>query len=166
VVFDADDTTLWTYDMEDGDMHFNFTPQAQDPWVFGEKFPATPGMVPLVNAVGQAGCTVVGLTGRRDPQRLATIENLAKVGYHYFTDAHYFTKWASGTTPDPTIFGGTPCENNGVCSTIQYKSAVRRYVETKQGYDIIANFGDQFSDLIGGYADRTVKLPNPTYYLP
>ena len=34
------------------------------------------------------------------------------------------------------------------------------------GTTIVANFGDQFSDLIGGYADRTVKLPNPTYYLP
>ncbi len=30
----------------------------------------------------------------------------------------------------------------------------------------MANFGDQFSDLIGGHADRAVKLPNPTYYLP
>ena len=33
-------------------------------------------------------------------------------------------------------------------------------------YDVVANLGDQYSDLIGGYADRTVKLPNPTYYLP
>jgi predicted secreted acid phosphatase len=166
VVFDADDTTLWTYDMEDNAMHFNFNPTIQDTeWVQPMRFPAVPGMVDLVNAVGAAGCTVVGLTGRRDPQRTATLGNLDLVGYDYFTEAHYFTKWASGTTPDPTIFGGTPCENNGGCSTIQYKSAVRRYVES-QGYDIIANFGDQFSDLIGGYADRAVKLPNPTYYLP
>lgn len=27
-------------------------------------------------------------------------------------------------------------------------------------------FGDQWSDLKGGYADRHIKLPNPTYYLP
>jgi len=166
VVFDADDTTLWTYDMEDNAMHFNFDPVLQDTqWVQPMRFPAVPGMVDLVNAVGASGCTVVGLTGRRVPQRAATLGNLDLVGYDYFTDAHYFTKWASGATPDPTIFGGTPCENNGGCSTIQYKSAVRRYVES-QGYDIIANFGDQYSDLIGGYADRAVKLPNPTYYLP
>jgi predicted secreted acid phosphatase len=166
VVFDADDTTLWTYDMEDNAMHFNFDPVLQDTqWVQPMRFPATPGMVGLVNAVGAAGCTVVGLTGRREPQRAATLGNLDLVGYDYFTEANYYTKWASGATPDPTIFGGTPCENNGGCSTIQYKSAVRRYVES-QGYDIIANFGDQFSDLIGGYADRAVKLPNPTYYLP
>jgi predicted secreted acid phosphatase len=166
IVFDADDTTLWTYDMEDNAMHFNFDPGLQDSgWVQPQRFPATPGMVDLVNAVGDAGCTVVGLTGRRVNQRAATLGNLAKVGYEYFTDAHYFTKWASGATPDPVVYGGTACENNGGCSTIQYKSAVRRYL-VNQGYDIIANFGDQYSDLIGGYADRAVKLPNPTYYLP
>ena len=165
IVFDADDTTLWTYDMEDNAMHFNFDPVVQDTqWVQPMRFPATPGMVDLVNAVGAAGCTVVGLTGRRDPQRAATLGNLDLVGYDYFTDAHYFTKWASGATPDPTIFAGTPCFNNPGCSTIQYKSAVRRYL-VNQGYDVIANFGDQFSDLIGGYADGGVKRPNPTYYL-
>ena len=166
VVFDADDTTLWTYDMEDNAMHFNFDPVLQDTgWVQPQRFPATPGMVDLVNAVGDAGCTVVGLTGRRDPQRAATLGNLAKVGYRYFTDAHYFTKWASGATPSAEIYGGTPCYPTGSCSTIQYKSAARAYVE-RQGYRVIANFGDQFSDLIGGSADRVVKLPNPTYYLP
>jgi hypothetical protein len=35
-----------------------------------------------------------------------------------------------------------------------------------QGFDIIANFGDQYSDLIGGSADRAIKLPTPTNYLP
>jgi predicted secreted acid phosphatase len=164
VVFDADDTTLWTYDMEDNAMHFNFDPVVQDTeWVQPQRFPAVPGVVGLVNQVGAAGCTVVGLTGRRDPQREATIGNLDKVGYDYFTDANYYTKWASGATP-PAYFDGGPCED-GVCTTIEYKSAVRAHVED-QGYDIIANFGDQFSDLIGGYADRAVKLPNPTYYLP
>jgi predicted secreted acid phosphatase len=166
VVFDADDTTLWTYDMEDNAMHFNFDPVVQDTqWVQPMRFPAVPGMVDLVNAVGASGCTVVGLTGRRDPQRAATLGNLDLVGYDYFTDAHYFTKWASGATPSAAVFAGTPCYPTGSCSTIQYKSAVRAYVES-QGYDIIANFGDQFSDLIGGHADRAVKLPNPTYYLP
>ena len=34
------------------------------------------------------------------------------------------------------------------------------------GYDIVANFGDQFSDLNGGFADTTFKIPNPNYFLP
>jgi HAD superfamily, subfamily IIIB (Acid phosphatase) len=37
---------------------------------------------------------------------------------------------------------------------------------TELGYDIVANFGDQFSDLEGGHADRTFKMPNPNYFLP
>jgi hypothetical protein len=52
------------------------------------------------------------------------------------------------------------------CSTIEYKSTVRKHVVKDLGYDVVANFGDQYSDLIGGWADRTVKLPNPMYYLP
>ena len=164
IVFDADDTTLWTYDMEDNAMHFNFDPQKQnDDWVIPGRFPATPGMVQLVNAVGRAGCTVVGLTGRNDAQKDATLNNLAKVGYTQFTAANYYTKFIKGTTP-PAYFDGTPCQT-GSCTTIQYKSAVRAHVQA-QGYRIIANFGDQFSDLIGGYSATTVKLPNPTYYLP
>ena len=51
------------------------------------------------------------------------------------------------------------------CTTIQYKSLTRRLIES-QGYDIVANVGDKFSDLEGGFADRTFKMPNPMYFLP
>ena len=51
------------------------------------------------------------------------------------------------------------------CTTIHYKSATRAHIESL-GYEIVANFGDQFSDLEGGFADKTFKLPNPTYFLP
>jgi hypothetical protein len=121
-------------------------------------------LVGVVIGVGDAGCTVVGLTGRRPNPRDATLGNLVLRGYTAFDPANYYTKWL-GTAADPAIYPpGTP-RNDGVCTTIEYKSATRAYVES-QGYDIVANFGDQFSDLIGGHADRTVKLPNPTYYLP
>ena len=30
----------------------------------------------------------------------------------------------------------------------------------------VVNLGDQRSDLEGGYAERTFKLPNPVYFLP
>ncbi len=151
VVFDADDTTLWTYDMEDGAMHFNFDPVVQDQqWVQPQRFPATPGMTAVVNAVAGAGCTVVGLTGRNDTQKAATLGNLAKVGYHGFSDPLYFTKWVSGTTPGASRpwMQGTPCED-GVCTTAEYKSLTRAHVEDL-GYDVVANLGDQFSDLLGG----------------
>ena len=37
---------------------------------------------------------------------------------------------------------------------------------TEQGYTILLSIGDQQSDLDGGYAERTFKLPNPVYFLP
>ena len=164
IVFDADDTTLWTYDMEDAAMHFNFSPSVQnDEWVQPQRFPATPGMPALVQAVKDSGCAVVGITGRNHDQKSATLGNLAKFYGDAFTSDLYFTKWTgSGSSRQP---GYVTCAA-AKCTTIEYKSQTRRHVERDLGYDIVANFGDQFSDLIGGYADEPVKLPNPTYYLP
>jgi predicted secreted acid phosphatase len=165
IVFDADDTTLWTYDMEVGDMHFNFNPAEQDVWVQDQRFPAVPSMVGLGAVAQKYGCTIVGLTGRNDDQKAATLGNLAKVGYTGFTAANYYTKWTGvGASQQPSYITCAAAK----CTTIEYKSQTRAHVESAAGggYDIVANFGDQFSDLIGGSADRTVKLPNPTYYLP
>ena len=165
IVLDADDTTLWTYDMEVADMHFDFDPAEQDVWVQDERFPATPSMVTLAQVARLSGCTLVGLTGRNDDQKQATLGNLAKVGYSGFTAADYYTKWTGvGTSLQPSYVSCAAAK----CTTIEYKSQTRAHVESPAGggYRVVANFGDQFSDLIGGSADRTVKLPNPTYYLP
>jgi predicted secreted acid phosphatase len=161
IVLDADDTTLMTYDMEDATMKFNFDPALQDTFVQDQRFPAVPGMPELVADVADAGCTVFGLTGRGNAQKYATIGNLSKVGYSDFRANRYYTKWASGSQPPAYI----DCGADSTCSTIEYKSQTRKHIE-QTGYDIVANVGDQFSDLIGGYANRVYKLPNPTYYLP
>jgi HAD superfamily, subfamily IIIB (Acid phosphatase) len=47
----------------------------------------------------------------------------------------------------------------------EYKSGTRKYVSSL-GYAIVADFGDQYSDLLGGDAGHQVKLPNPMYYIP
>ncbi|MDE9366642.1 HAD family acid phosphatase [Luteipulveratus sp. YIM 133132] len=165
VVLDADDTTLWTYDMEDHDMHFTFDPALQDRWVQDQRFPATPGMVALVNGAERAGCTVIGLTGRNDDQKAATVGNLAKVGYTGFAADRYYTKWTGkGASQQPAYITCAAAK----CTTTEYKSQTRAHVESPAGggYTVVANLGDQFSDLIGGHALAPVKLPNPTYYLP
>ena len=36
----------------------------------------------------------------------------------------------------------------------------------EQGYVIVLNMGDQESDLAGGHAERTFKMPNPFYRVP
>ncbi|WGL53275.1 HAD family acid phosphatase [Nocardioides sp. BP30] len=168
VVFDADDTTLWNYDLEDGAMGFTYSPATAATWIQQQKFPAVPGMVALAKAAKDAGCTIVGLTGRTSDQQADTIANLTKDGYvdasgtPLFTAANYYTKWTSGAQPPAYM----DCGDDKVCSTIEYKSGTREYLETQKGLDIVANLGDQFSDLHGGYADATYKIPNPTYYLP
>jgi predicted secreted acid phosphatase len=165
VVLDADDTTLWTYDMEVNDMHFVFDPAEQDVWVQAERFPATPGMVSATDVLRRAGCTLIGLTGRNDNQKAATIGNLERVGYTGLSAQNYYTKWTgTGASQQPSYITCATAK----CTTIEYKSQTRAHIESRAGggYRIIANFGDQYSDLIGGHADRAVKLPNPTYYLP
>ena len=43
-----------------------------------------------------------------------------------------------------------------------FKTPVRAGIE-EAGYTIIANIGDQPSDLFGGHAERIYLLPNPFY---
>ncbi|HEV7751944.1 MAG TPA: HAD family acid phosphatase [Baekduia sp.] len=45
---------------------------------------------------------------------------------------------------------------------VPYKSAARKALQ-KRGATIVLNVGDQASDLAGGAAKTTVKLPNPIY---
>jgi len=49
-------------------------------------------------------------------------------------------------------------------SVEKYKTEERRKLE-QAGYTIIANVGDQQSDLYGGSAECTFKVPNPFYLI-
>jgi hypothetical protein len=51
-------------------------------------------------------------------------------------------------------------------SVSEYKTRSRKHVQDDLHYHIIANVGDQQSDLIGGYADQPFKVPNPFYFIP
>ena len=91
------------------------------------------------------------------------------IGHGGFADG-LFTKPPIGSYPaylDTPEFCGPYIHANppASCPTIQYKSGTRAYIES-QGYNIVADIGDQFSDLEGGFADKTFKMPNPNYYLP
>jgi hypothetical protein len=52
-----------------------------------------------------------------------------------------------------------------VTSEVEYKAPARQKL-VEQGYRILLNVGDQNSDLAGGFAERTFKLPNPFYFAP
>ena len=144
-------------------------------YVTGELFPPVPGMLQTVTAAATEGYAIFYLTGRPAVQEAATLGNLTSNGVG--VDAGYpaptalndgedglFTKPAVADYPDylKQACSGDP---NGSCTTAHYKTATRAHIESL-GYDIVGNFGDQYSDLVGGYADRTFKLPNPNYFLP
>ena len=155
VILDVDDTTLNTYSYEIYS-NFAFNPTTNAAFVNAGIFPAVPGMPELVSHAVQDGYTIFFLTGRPESQRAGTIANLTTAGYPVVSDQLYLKDqvnqpWLSSCSP--------------TCTTTQYKSLTRQHIESL-GYDIVANFGDQFSDLNGGFADETFKLPNPMYFLP
>jgi len=50
-------------------------------------------------------------------------------------------------------------------TAVQYKSSERKKLE-EEGYRIVGNIGDQWSDILGtNIGERTFKLPDPLYYI-
>jgi HAD superfamily, subfamily IIIB (Acid phosphatase) len=174
IVLDVDDTTLatWNYELAS---NWAYNPATNADYVLGQKFPAVPGMVAMTRSAEREGYAIFYLTGRGSAQEAATLGNLTADGTG--VDAGYpkpttlrdgedglFTKPDVSAYPD-YLKQACAADPGGKCTTIHYKSATRAHIESL-GYDIVANFGDQFSDLEGGHADRAFKLPNPNYYLP
>ena len=127
----------------------------------------------LVNdtAAGLPNLDTVTISGQTIPEVDANYvaPTPIDIGHGGFTDG-LFTKPPIGSYPaylDTQEFCGPYIHANPPvsCPTIQYKSGTRAYIES-QGYDIVGDFGDQFSDLLNGHADKTFKMPNPNYYLP
>jgi predicted secreted acid phosphatase len=186
IVLDVDDTTLatWNYELFS---NWDFNPTTNAMFVNNEWFPAVPGMVDMARAAKAEGYAIFFLTGRPSSQEPATLANLTTgdwdgvvtdppsvdAGYPSPTAASasedgLFTKPAVGSYPaylNTPEFCADAIAANVSCPTIRYKSGVRAHIESL-GWDIVGNFGDQFSDLDGGFADKTFKLPNPNYFLP
>jgi len=164
ILLDVDDTSLNTYNYEIYS-NFAYNPTSNAAFVNGAAFPAVFGMPQLVQKAQAKGYTVFFLTGRPESQRAGTEKNLTDVGFPVTTTP------VGGNVDNVFLkdvaHSWTTCDTTGdnTCSTIEVKSETRKYIESL-GYDIKGNFGDQFSDLSGGYADKTFKLPNPMYYLP
>ncbi|MFG2137423.1 HAD family acid phosphatase [Streptomyces sp. NPDC048650] len=157
IVLDMDDTTLLTYNYE-LQVGFHFTPESQDKYLAGTDMDPVFGMNRLVDWAHDKGAEVFFLTGRKEAQRKWSVRNLKNVGYRVPLDrGHVFLK--NTEHPPPYL----PC--GSTCSTVEYKSGTRKHIESL-GYTVVANFGDQYSDLQGGAGKRTFKLPNPMYYLP
>jgi predicted secreted acid phosphatase len=157
VVFDIDDTLLNTYDYEIAEQ-FGYTPASNAVWINAAAFPAVFYMPQLVSFAASHGYAVFFITGRPQSQTAATIKDLTSAGYAAPQAGHLFLK-------PPTAPPYLHCADPAACTTTEYKSGTRKYISSK-GYSIVADFGDQYSDLVGGDAGHQVKIPDPMYYIP
>src|SRR4051794_15007878 len=152
IVLDVDDTSVLTYNYE-LEVGFNYSSASNQAYLDTKDMPAVFGMDTLANWAAGQGVTVFWITGRPEAQRADTVRNLAAVGYKPAPDpAHLYLK--NTATPPAYLACGA------ACTTVEYKSGTRAHIESL-GYDIVGNFGDQYSDLSGGHADKSFKLPNP-----
>lgn len=142
IVLDIDETVLSNLKHMRA-MDFGYVPPLWDQWVADADGPAIEPMREVFLTARAHNVAVFFMTGRKTTDAPGTIENLRLQGM-----ADY-----AGLDFKPNEYRDT---------TQSFKTATRKRI-TESGYTIIANIGDQHSDLDGGYAERTFKLPNPFY---
>ena len=154
-VFDIDETSLsnwpayrlngWTR-FTAGECDLEKGPCGLRAWQGMAKSKAIPATLDLVRHARSLGVAVFFISGRPPSLRDATERNLRAEGY----DWDGVVLLPSGVTFN---------------SAADFKAPERRRL-AEQGYTILISIGDQESDLAGGFAERTFKLPNPVYFLP
>ena len=105
-----------------------------------------PSAVAFVREARSRGFAIVFVTGRREETRTATEKNLREAGFEW----------------DELVMRPNGPSHGGAAD---YKAPQRKRL-SEAGYRIVLNIGDQESDLQGGFAEATLKLPNPYYFIP
>jgi acid phosphatase len=147
MVFDIDETALTNWqELVGGDFAYNKA--AFDAWNETGQAPAIPGSVRIDKEAKRLGVAVFFITGRPERERAITEQNLKAQG---------FDGWQELALRSPEMEGK---------SAEVYKSSVRAGI-VAEGYRIVLNVGDQWSDLKGKpEAEFSVKYPNPYYFIP
>ncbi|MGW4905400.1 HAD family acid phosphatase [Streptomyces sp. NPDC004270] len=107
----------------------------------GITVPATPPVLALAQDAHAKGVSVFFVSARSNLFNLVTKSNLTSVGYP--VDGLYARTVAQLLTE----------------SIADFKTSQRKAIEAN-GYDIVADIGNNTTDLSGGYADTTYKLPD------
>ncbi|XP_039143833.1 acid phosphatase 1-like isoform X1 [Dioscorea cayenensis subsp. rotundata] len=147
-VFDVDDTALSNLPFY---AHRGFGARAYnksefDVWVNKSRRPAVQQSLRLYKTLLSLGIKVMFLGTDFEHDRDIISANLRKVGY---------ITWEKLLLRIPKV----------KLSTISFKSSERKKLQ-QEGYKIVGNIGDQWSDILGTpEGDRTFKLPNPMYYV-
>lgn len=145
IVLDIDETSLSNYnDMK----RLDFGGTIQQIRLEEDKGtdPAIKPTLALYQFANDHHLAIIFLTGRYEYERESTEKNLRDTGYTHWDKLIFrYGKYAS-------------------TKASVYKTAMRKKL-TENGYEIILNMGDQLSDIDGGYAEKTFKLPNPYYFI-
>lgn len=115
-------------------------------WQASARAPALKPTLDLDKRARALGVAVFFITGRPSNLREATEANLRERGF----------EWEELILQPP---------GRSFARASDFKAPERKKI-TDRGYTIVLSLGDQQSDLAGGYAERTFKLPNPVYLLP
>lgn len=142
IVFDIDETTLTNLSHIMA-QDFGYVPPVWRNWVETGQGRAIVPVQLVYDIAVQNKVAVFFITARPESERAVTERNLRQVGYATWAKVHL----KADKSEQPAA---------------AFKTAIRKQI-TQDGYTIIANIGDQESDLKGGYAERTFKLPNPFY---
>lgn len=148
IVLDIDETVLSNLPHMRAE-DFGYHPRNWSDWIDAANAPALRPMLDLFRAARARDVAVLFLTGRRDPrERAGTEENLRRAGFDGYAALRL----------DGPADAGLP--------TSAARKTAARAAWAAEGWTIIAAIGDQESDLVGGHAERTFKLPNPFYRIP
>jgi len=146
MVLDIDETTLSNYEETIG-ADFANSDAAFDAWALEGRAPAIAGTLRLYKEAQRFSVDIFFITGRWESERAATERNLRAEG---------FDNWKQLVL--------RPSDKDTRTATV-YKSLVREQL-VAQGYTLVLNVGDQWSDLKGKpEAEFSVKYPNPFYII-
>lgn len=147
VIFDIDDTCLSNYEI----LKASKFPQERETIIqaFKDKALTTPvtaikPTLELYRYCQENQIATFFITGRYDdPRYMALTEKQLKdAGFNTWDGLYYH-----------------PSDNPSFSKVAQHEQVIN------QGYTIVLNLGDQDRDLVGDYAQKHVKLPNPFYTL-
>jgi acid phosphatase len=145
VVFDVDETSLSNYESLKK-IYFGYDPIKWDNWINEAKAPAIPEVKQFYDFLIMKKVKVIFLSSRKGSQYDVTYRNLKQAGYLEFDTLIL----KSNSDSNPT--------------SLAFKSRQRELL-TQKGYEIIADIGDQKSDLEGNDHGIQIKLPNYLYII-
>jgi predicted secreted acid phosphatase len=142
VIFDLDETLFLNWPQMSR-QDFGYVIEAWEKYVEAANAPPIEPVREVYRTARRLSLDVIFLTGRPERQRAATERNLRAI--------------------DCGEYAVLICRPNGAEGTsAAFKTGERQKLVTN-GLTIIANVGDQESDLVGGFAEKTFKLPSPFY---